>query len=122
MEGRVRNELTGMIDDALGDDAKLALIAARRLKTEVDWLTERAVALARRNGYDWGRISRLLGITRQWARKRFKDAPPRLPPHVVNRDRYLAEQRRGERLLNQINSRTYRSADDGDDETGVVPW
>jgi hypothetical protein len=123
VDGRVRNELTGMIDDALGDDAKSALIAARRLKAEVEWLTERAVALARRNGYDWGRISRLLGITRQWARTRFKDAPPRLPPHVVARDRYLAEQRRGERLLNQINSGTYRSVDDDhDDETDVVPW
>jgi hypothetical protein len=110
-----------MIDDALGDDLKLALIAARRLKAEVDWLTERSVALARREGYDWGRISRLLGITRQWARTRFKNAPPRLPPHVVARNRYLADQRRGERLLNQINNGTYRSSDD-DGETDAVPW
>jgi hypothetical protein len=61
MANRVRNELIGMIDDALGDDPKRALIAARRLKDDVPWLTERSVALARREGYDWGRIGRLLG-------------------------------------------------------------
>ena len=42
----------------------------KRLRDEIDWLIERAVALARREGFDWGRISRLLGITRQWARER----------------------------------------------------
>ena len=107
-----------MIDRALGDDPKPALIAARQLKAEIDWLTERAVALARREGFDWGRISRLLGITRQWARERFK-APPRLPPHVVARNRYLAEQREGERMLNRLNSGAGHLPDDDDD---VVAW
>ena len=51
-------ELVAMIDQALGDEPKPALIAARQLKAEADWLTERAVALARREGFDWGRISR----------------------------------------------------------------
>ena len=49
-----------------------------------------------------------------------------MPPHVVARNRYLAEQRRGERLLKQIQSGTYRSADDGDGTDGsndeAVPW
>ncbi|MBK5333570.1 MAG: hypothetical protein JJD93_16460 [Ilumatobacteraceae bacterium] len=53
MDKRVRNELVEMIDRALGEEPKPALIAARQLKAEVDWLTERAVALARREGYDW---------------------------------------------------------------------
>jgi hypothetical protein len=119
VENRLRNELVGMIDRALGDEPKPALIAARQLKAEIDWLTERAVALARREGFDWGRISRLLGITRQRARERFKASPPRLPPHVVARNRYLAEQREGERLLNRLKSGAGHPPDDDED---VVPW
>ncbi|HEX2784531.1 MAG TPA: hypothetical protein VHN36_13180 [Ilumatobacteraceae bacterium] len=113
-----------MIDHALGDDPKAALIAARQLKDEVEWLTERSVSVARREGYDWGQISRLLGISRQWARERFKNAPPRMPPHVVERNRYLAEQREGERLLKRLDSkaaRRSRSSDDGDDDD-LVAW
>ena len=119
MEKRVRNELVAMIDRALGDEPKPALIAARQLKAEAEWLTERAVALARREGFDWGRISRLLGITRQWARERFKAAPPRLPPHVVARNRYLAEQREGERLLNRLKSGAGHPAEEDEE---VVAW
>ena len=39
-----------MIDDALGEEPKRALIAARQLKEEVEWLTERSVALAAARG------------------------------------------------------------------------
>jgi hypothetical protein len=113
MADRVRNELIAMIDNALGDEPKAALVASHQLKAEVAWLTERSVALARREGYDWGRIGRLLGMTRQSARERFKSAPPRLPPHVVSRNRYLAEQREGERLLSQLGQAKKRDQDDG---------
>jgi hypothetical protein len=58
MDDRVRTELVEMVDRALGTDPKDALIASCQLKNEVEWLTERSVALARREGYDWGRISR----------------------------------------------------------------
>jgi len=119
VEKRVRNELVAMIDRALGDEPKPALIAARQLKAEAEWLTERAVALARREGFDWGRISRLLGITRQWARERFKAAPPRLPPHVVARSRDLAEQRVGERLLNRLKSGAGHPPEEDEE---VVAW
>jgi len=44
---RIRDELVDMVDRALGDDPKAALIAARQLKEESDWLAERCVALAR---------------------------------------------------------------------------
>jgi len=117
---RVRDELIGMIDRALGDDPKAALIAARQLKDEVEWLTERSVALARREGYDWGRISRLLDITRQWARERFKAAPPRLPPHVVANNRYLHDIREAERALRDLrrSSRPDKDADNDD----IVGW
>ena len=115
---RVRDDLVGMLDRTLGSDPKAALIAARDLKAEVEWLTERAVAVARREGYDWGRISRLLGISRQWARERFKNAPPRLPPHVVARNRYRSGQRETERLIEQLRSGAARVHDDDD----VVPW
>ena len=120
MDDPAHRELVGMIDRALGDDPKSALIAARELKQEVEWLTERSVALARREGYNWGRISRLLGITRQWARERFKAAPPRLPPHVVARNHYLEEQRQTERLLSRLGQSKPRHDDDDDDD--AVPW
>jgi hypothetical protein len=44
---RVRNQLIAMIDRALGDDPKSALIASRELKDEIEWLTERSVAATR---------------------------------------------------------------------------
>ena len=42
----IRKELVAMIDRALGDDPKAALIAARNLVEEADWLAKRAVAFA----------------------------------------------------------------------------
>jgi hypothetical protein len=109
---RVRNQLIAMIDRALGDDPKSALIASRELKDEIEWLTERSVALARREGYEWSRISRLLGISRQWARERFKAAPPRLPPHVVANNRYLREIRQTEQAVLEIRRSSRRPDDD----------
>ena len=103
-----------MIDAALGSNPKSALIAARCLKDEVEWMTERAVALARTEGYNWGQISRLLGITRQWARERFKTAPPRLPPHVVASNRYLADQRKTERMIRELEKPKPRPQADDD--------
>jgi hypothetical protein len=75
--------------------------------------------VARREGYDWGRISRLLGISRQWARERFKNAPPRMPPHIVARNRYLEDEREAERLTKRLESMATRRQD-GDDD--VVAW
>ena len=123
MASRVHRELVGMIDRALGDDPKAALIACRQLKEEVEWLTERSVALARREGFDWATISRLLAISRQWARERFKRAPPRLPPHVVATNRYLREKRESDRLVREFRDHQLnptRRNDDEDDD--VVAW
>jgi hypothetical protein len=96
------------------------LIAAHQLKGEIGWLTERVVALARCEGYDWGRIGRLLDISRQSARERFTSAPPRMPPHVVARNRYLREQREGERVLADYERGRLRPQDDDDDDP--VAW
>src|SRR3954449_1878458 len=94
-----------------------ALIASRQLKAEVAWLTQRSVALARLEGFDWARIGRLLDMTRQSARAGFKNAPPRLPPHIVARNRYLAEQRKTERLIRVLRQ---PKGDQGDED--VVAW
>ena len=94
---RVRNQLIAMIDRALGDDPKSALIASRELKDEIEWLTERSVALARREGY---------------ARERFKAAPPRLPPHVVANNRYLREIRQTEQAVLEFRRSSRRPDDD----------
>ena len=111
---RVREDLVRMIDRALGSNPKEALIAARQLEDEVRWLQQRAVAVARNNGYDWGRIGRLFGLTRQGARKRFPLAPPAQPPHVVRRNRELRQQREGEIVLRRWLDGTLARRDDDD--------
>jgi hypothetical protein len=67
----LRAHLIRLIDQALGDNPRLALSNVTRLQRDVDWMTRRAVALARRDGYDWGRIARLTGVSRQAARQRW---------------------------------------------------
>ena len=52
----------------------------RALEEEVDWLLVRVVRLARDNGYDWGRIGRLLGVSRQAVRQRFDRLAPKTGP------------------------------------------
>ena len=112
---QVRKELVAMIDAALGQDPKAALIAARRLQDEVAWLTKRSVAIARADGYDWGRIGRLLGISRQGARQKFPCAPPTPSPHTLRMQRYLKPIRDGERLLEQLKNQTAGRTQEPDD-------
>lgn len=100
---RYRKDVDRLLDEALNDtDHRHALAACTALAAEVRWITERAVVKARLGGYDWGQIGRLLGITRQGARQRFPDAPPRLPPSTVRRLREQRERREGERVLQQF--------------------
>jgi hypothetical protein len=114
----VRSALVAMIDRALGDDAREALAAVRELDAEVDWLKKKAVAQARRDGFDWGRIGRLLGVTRQSARERYRVIVPAPPPHIVAKDRYLRHNRETERLINRMQAGRPEPGDQGD----VVPW
>ncbi|MDO8389979.1 MAG: hypothetical protein Q7V57_05785 [Actinomycetota bacterium] len=110
----VRDELVAMIDRALGDDPRQALLAARHLVEETDWLMQRAVALARRDGFDWGRIGRNLGLTRQGARQKFPAAPPLPPPHQVRRNRAERQFREGELLAQRYRAGTLARPDDDD--------
>jgi hypothetical protein len=101
----VRDGLVQMIDRALGDDPRAALIAARQLEEECDWVTKRAVALARREGWNWARIGRLLGMTRQGTRKRFPLAAPFAPPSSITHDRVTQYSRETERMQNDLRRR-----------------
>ncbi|MDP2292570.1 MAG: hypothetical protein Q8M22_15370 [Actinomycetota bacterium] len=81
--------LRQMMRDAAGTNPRMALAGVRALTKETDWLLVRAVRLARAEGYDWARIGRLLGVSRQAARKRFEHldgavgpVTPFTPPHV----------------------------------------
>ena len=74
------NDLRQLFRDARGSNPRLALAAIRALEKEVEWLVVRAVRLARSQGYDWGRIGRLLGVSRQAARQRFDRLAPRMSP------------------------------------------
>jgi hypothetical protein len=61
------------IENALSDDPKAALGAVRRLlDDDLPWLEQRAVRMARANGYQWARIARLLKRSRQAVTQRFK--------------------------------------------------
>lgn len=83
----VRRELQRLIDEALGDDPKRALIAARRLGDDhVPWIEARAVARARHEGWNWAQIGRLLGRTRQSVRARHQHTVPGGPPGPGGRD------------------------------------
>ncbi|MCB0981728.1 MAG: hypothetical protein H6513_04145 [Acidimicrobiaceae bacterium] len=113
---RIRNELVLLIDQVLGDDPKRALAAACQLRQEIVWLEQRAVAHARANGFDWGRIGRNLGLTRQGARKKFGNLTVAAPPHVVARDRSRQQEYEFTRLWNRISEGRYgEGGDDGDE-------
>jgi hypothetical protein len=110
----VRDGLVQMIDRALGDDPREALIAARQLETECDWVTKRAVAFARREGWNWALIGRLLGMTRQGVRKRFPMSAPFAPPSVIASDRTMRHGRDTLRLMRAM-ERSRRGTADADD-------
>lgn len=77
-----------LLADAGGPNPRLALASVKALADELDWLLVRAVHLARAEHYDWARIGRLLGVSRQAARQRFERLAPLvgpLPPHVRGR-------------------------------------
>lgn len=81
-------DLAQLLRDAGGSNPRLALAAVKALEAEHEWLLVRAVRLARAEGYDWGRIGRLLGVTRQAARQRFERLAPLVgptPPHTRGR-------------------------------------
>ena len=74
------------------------------------------MAHARANGFDWGRIGRNLGLTRQGARKKFGNLAVATPPHVAARDRARQQEHEFTRLWNRISEGRYgEGGDDGDE-------
>jgi hypothetical protein len=60
------------IDEAYGDDPRVALAALRRLiKEDIPWFERRVIRLARRQGVNWAEIGRLLHRSRQAVRERY---------------------------------------------------
>jgi hypothetical protein len=104
---KVRDDLVRIIDDVLGDDPRAALIACARLTDdELPWLEQRVVALARREGWNWATIGRLLRRTRQTVRQRFDGVPlaKRHDPHLAYN--------RGEAEFARLRNDFQRQADD----------
>jgi len=112
---QVRNELVRLIDQALGDDPRVALGAVWQLQQDMVWLEQRAVMHARANGYDWGRIGRALGTSRQAARQRFGSLTLMMPPLVRARDRANRQDRDVTKLRNQIAEGRYGAAGESED-------
>jgi len=109
------HDLRTLIADAGGADPRLALASVRVLQDETEWLLVRAVRLARQDGYDWGRIGRLLGVTRQAARERFQRLAPRVgpfPPHMSGRTDW---ERHAARVAEAVADLRRRQDFDGDD-------
>lgn len=82
-------EIKQRIDEAVGVEPRLAVVAVRRLRSEdLPWLEERAVRFARAQGYSWARLGRLLGRSRQATQKRFApiDGTPQPMPRRTMHD------------------------------------
>ena len=109
---QIRKHLIELLDDALSRDPRAALVAARELKEEVRWLESKAVALARVNGYGWGRIGRLLGISRQSAAERFRLAPPVASPSTLRAARERRHDHEAERVRRILTDRQQPEPDD----------
>ena len=115
-----------LIRQAGGSNPRLALAAVVELQGDLAWLLDRAVRLARQEGYDWGRIGRVLGCSRQSVRARF--APKEqagwpmldpLPPHSRHLDWTESETHH---FFDTVSDARRRQRFDamGDDE--AVPW
>ncbi|MEX2626675.1 MAG: hypothetical protein WD225_07305 [Ilumatobacteraceae bacterium] len=76
----IRQELHRLLDDTLDEDPRRALIAVHRFQVlHLPWLEARAVAKAREHGWNWARIGRLLGRSRQAVRQRYVRLVPSTP-------------------------------------------
>jgi hypothetical protein len=94
------DEIHRHVDAAAGDDPREALIAVRKLlNDDVPWLERRAVQLARREWWDWPRISRLLLRSRQAVRQRFAGVEHDAIPDFVTDDPYVKLQVEAEKML-----------------------
>lgn len=115
-ESAFRTQLIALIDDALTGNPRAALVAARFLPGEIEWLQRKAVMHARANGYDWGVISRLLAMTRQGARQKFgRLRPPTASPYTIAMRRYRRPFEEGEQLLQRLKAGAPLRAPEPDD-------
>ncbi len=107
--------------DPRSADPRVALAGVQMMEQECQWLLVRAVRLARAAGYDWGRIGRLLGRSRQSVRERFDRLAPLvgpLPPGLVREGVAAREFNQLYESLADARRRARLEAD-GDD---VVAW
>ena len=117
----VRRQLHRSIDEILSDDPRAALIAYRRFAAdELPWLEHRVVALARREGWDWGRIGRLLGRRRQSVHERFAHAVPRPMPDPEGGAQ--RRRRQSEALIAAALPSRFPRTGPGTDGDDVVAW
>jgi hypothetical protein len=62
----------GLVDTAAGDDPEAALYAIVGLRELADILERRQVSAARDQGWTWGQIAHVFGVSRQAASKRLQ--------------------------------------------------
>jgi hypothetical protein len=88
-----RRQLHHLLDDMLSANPRTALIATKRMTGELSWIEQRAVGIARREGWTFARIARLLGRTRQSVHQRYGSMPAQIvsPRNNWNRAAQKAE-------------------------------
>lgn len=110
----LHGRLNRCIDDTLSQDPRAALIAYRQLADEyMPWLEARVVALAKREQWTYGRMSRLLGCSRQHLQRKFRVIVPELPfdPDLA----YQRSEREARRWINPAGGLRLRPPDDDHD-------
>jgi hypothetical protein len=119
----VARHLDQLIHAALDRDPRTALVACRRLeRDELPWLTERAVRLARAEGWSWRPIARLLHISHQAAQKRYRSVVGSAPRPAARQPEFgELEERAYIALMRNIRYEAELRAweESGD---GIVPW
>jgi hypothetical protein len=91
------------------------------MRRDIDRLLDDALGQTRREGYDWGRIGRLLGVSRQAARQRFRGLAPTVPPGARRRNRHPAAIEH-EELRGRFADHTRELAVDRLADGEAVPW
>lgn len=115
------SEIRRHLDRALGGDPRLAAVAVRELRDHaLPWLEQRAVRLARNEGFSWGDLARLLGRSRQAVHRRhaaIDGTTQPLPCRPMRDDeRFMAHWT--EHLADVRRRREFDELERGD----VVPW
>ena len=117
-----RSRVLRHIEQAFDEDPRLALTALCELLDEdIPWIERTVIRNARAQGYDWGRIGRLLRRSRQAVHKRYSVLDGTYEPITFEAlgydDRLTADIKRAD-----ANKRRWTEFEEADTAGDVVAW